>query len=176
MRIKRKWRAFQKPPKAWADENEALRARVVRLEARIKTRDQELIKEYRRHQRQQERVNWVHRELRKAQGTGALIHQEAIDQFARLYAEMMATATDNRVCEALIEIGPHTITDARIGGDIDEQKQAPVLYVELPPMTVRLRVDERLYDMNNKKLPLDEVRRLMEPLRQLGYRTRIDQE
>jgi hypothetical protein len=178
MRIKRKWRAGERPPKAWVDENVKLLAKVARLEARIKTRDQELIKEYGRRQRQQERVNKVQRILSKTAvpPSADQVRREAVEVFAKIYADMMATATDNRVCECLIELGPHTITDARIGGDIDEMRQAPVLYVSLPPMTVRVRVDERLYGLNNKKMPPDEVRRLIAPLRKLGYLDRIVEE
>lgn len=133
------------PPPTWEQEREELRAKVRELEGRVKTRDQELFKEYRRRNRQQERVNLVQAQLRKALPAVALAKQGAIDIFAQVFADMMKQATDNRVCEALMQIGPHTISDFRVGGDIDEERQPPSLWLTLPELEIRIRVDERLY-------------------------------
>lgn len=145
-RIKRKFTRGQRAPKplTWEQERAELQAKVATLEARVKTRDKELIKEYQRRFRQQERVNKVHLLLREAPTEGAL-KMRAIEEFAKIYADMMRRATDNRVGEALIQIGPHTISDMRIGGDLDEEKQPPSLWLTLPELEIRIRVDERIW-------------------------------
>jgi len=146
-RIRRHFTKGKRKPKppTWEQERATLRAKIAELEERVKTRDQELFKEYRRRNRANERVNQIQYQLRRALPAEALAKQGAIDLFAHVFADMMKQATDNRVCEALMQIGPHVISDFRVGGDIDEEKQPPSLWLTLPELEIRIRVDERLY-------------------------------
>lgn len=157
-RIKRYWNRKGPPPLDWKDEQEALYRKIAQLEARIKTRDQELVKEYRRRQRQQERVNKVQRLLHEIPSTDAL-QRLAVEKFSEIYADLMRQATDNRTLEALMQIGPHTISDARIGGMIDEEKQPPSLWLTLPELEIRVRVDERIWPAG--RMTPEEAERLL---------------
>lgn len=159
-RIKRYWNRKGPPPPTWAEERDQLLQKIAMLEARIKTRDHELTKEYRRRHRQQERVNSVQRLLRTVPNADAVRHQ-AVEIFAAAYADMMRQATDNRVLETLMQLGPHTISDARIGADIDEEKQPPSLWLTLPELEIRVRVDERIWPAG--RMSLEAARRLMAP-------------
>jgi len=145
-RIKRLPKPGRRPkPLTWDQERAELLAKVAMLEQRVRTREAEFKKEVGRRIRQQQRVNMVHAQLRRAMPAEALVRQGSIDLFSQVYADMMRQATDNRVCEALMQIGPHTISDMRIGGDINEEKQPPVLWLTLPELEIRIRVDERLW-------------------------------